>query len=289
MTLESGVLSGLPVIGEVLSKEWGVSVPLFGIPSWDFDIADFYIGETFDYVAFKLEIANLLGQDPAAIIGTVNVGGVLLTFDDDEQSVSVVVGASVSAYAESSIDASVDFYCREVEEGEDFPSLSEYLAGTFGNLVDFASSQVFTSDTGSVTFGDDNEIYMTTGSPVWFSILLTVTDETNVLFFDTLFDSEDLGEGLLSVYWDGELIALIDERELDGGLESYFFSLPEEVEPGEYLLSFRMDPYDEESASVLIDNIYTMNVAAPIPEPGTVAMIAMGALGVCGVIRHRLK
>jgi hypothetical protein len=94
--------------------------------------------------------------------------------------------------------------------------------------------------------------------------------------FDAQFDGNYSGAGLLSVYMDGQLVVLIDEAQAGTGLETYVLALPTSLDPGEHLLSFRMDPESDAQASLYIDNV-SMGFADG-PEPTSLAMLTIGGL-----------
>jgi hypothetical protein len=286
--VEIGALSGLPVIGDLMSNEWGFQVPIVGTPTFEFDFLSFPIGMTFDYDAFKQECADLIGEDPDNLNGTVDVLGVPITFDNVLEMISVTVGASARAYAETTLEASLDVYFYEVTDETGLPTFSEFvMSGDWSTPLDMSESRYTTSDTGTVGLTEDDILSMTTGSPVWFTTFLKVTETTDVLLFDALFDPEDAGEGLLSVYLNDELIALIDEVAVGGEPESYFFALSEPLDPGIYTLSFRMDPYGEDPASVSVSNVATMYVA--IPEPSTLLLLAPALVSFAALLRRKFR
>ena len=145
-------------------------------------------------------------------------------------------------------------------------------------IVDFQNLAVAQSDTGTKTV-NGTQLGMTTGSPVWMISLLTVTDPVNFITFQTDFTSQEGAEGLLGVYWAGQLIGMIDERYALDGTQDFAFALPGTSDPGTYELSFRLDPYTETPSSVLIDNVATGFV---VPEPSTLALLSAGVIGLLG-------
>jgi len=103
------------------------------------------------------------------------------------------------------------------------------------------------------------------------------------LTFEADFTSDPGAEGLLAVFWDYELVDLIDERYVLDGMQEYSLFLPGNFDPGEYILSFRLDPYTPVDSSVLIDNVATGYVT---PELATLTLLALGGLA---VFRRRRK
>ena len=138
------------------------------------------------------------------------------------------------------------------------------------------------SDTGTLSITGTG-LSMLTGSPVWMTTLVETDDIVNFLTFEADFTSDPGAEGLLAVYWDNELLGLIDERYVLDGMQEYTMFLPGNFESGAYALSFRLDPYTDIDSSVLIDNVATGFVT---PEPATLTLLALGGLV---VLRRRRK
>jgi hypothetical protein len=66
-------------------------------------------------------------------------------------------------------------------------------------------------------------------------------------------------------------------------MQEYTMLLPSNFEPGDYLLSFRLDPYTAIDSSVLIDNVSTGFVT---PEPASLSLLALGGLA---LVRRRKR
>jgi len=140
--------------------------------------------------------------------------------------------------------------------------------------VDIANQGYVTSDTGTVNLTGSG-FSMLTGSPVWMMTLVETEDIVNFLTFQADFTSDSGAEGLLAIYWNNELVGLIDERYVLDGMQEYTMLLPDNFDPGVYGLSFRLDPYTDTASSVDIDSICTGYV---VPEPATLSLLAAGAL-----------
>jgi len=141
-------------------------------------------------------------------------------------------------------------------------------------VLNFGNLAIYQSDTGTKVI-EGTKLTMTTGSPVWMTSLLTVTQPVNFVEFQAEFTSAAGAEGLLTIYWAGQPIGLIDERWVLEGMQDYVFALPGTSDPGTYDLSFRLDPYTDTPSSVVIDNAATAYV---VPEPSTII------LGFTGVV-----
>ena len=149
-------------------------------------------------------------------------------------------------------------------------------------VLSITDSTNISSDTGIVNITGTG-FSMLTGSPVWMTTLVETDDIVNFLTFEADFTSAPGAEGLLAVYWENEVLGLIDERYVLDGVQEYTMLLPGNFEPGDYLLGFRLDPYTAVDSSVLIDNVSTGFVT---PEPATLTLLALGGLA---VLRKRRK
>ena len=235
-----GSLTALPIVGSYLHEGVTFSIPLAGTPTYEFDT----------------DIGLPVPSD---------------------RTESVLLGVSACVYAESSITAGAEFYLRE-QTTEDFANMlfQDVLPGTFSDPLDWSNAPHLASDTGTIDLSA-GDLRMETGSSVWISSLITVTGMTDMLFFKAEFMSDLGAEGLLQVYWEEELIGMIDEREALEGLQHYFLALPGTYEVGVYNLSFRLDPYnDAVASSILIDAVTTGYV---VPEPSTFVLAALALLG----------
>ena len=224
--------------------------------------------------------------------GAVNIGGVPMTFSDTNNDdvidhVLAGVGASLSVYAETSATAGIDVYFYEVDEyNNEVESTSIFTSFTnlWNKEVDLLGETTISSETGSVEIDVDG-LCMQTGSPVWMQTIVTLEEEANLLAFSAEFLSEEGAEGILQIFCNGELVATIDERTAVDGIEEYIFLLPEELEPSDCLIAFRLDPFTEVASSIQINNL-TMGYMQAVPEPSTIVMLIAGLIGFL-VVRRR--
>ncbi len=247
-------------------------------------------GWNFDIDVFRQALADVDPLDGYFTIddinGAVNILSVPMNFLDTDydgvpDEASITIGASASAYAETSATAGLDFYFREVDEmgnPVESKSIFDSFAYLWNKSVEIADDTIFKSDTGEIEIDIDGLLEMTTGSPVWMMTIIDIEEYTNLLAFEAQFTSEEGAEGLLQIYWDDELVATIDERLAGDELESYIFSLCGTYEASSYELAFRLDPYTDISSSVLIGSITTGYIQS-IPEPGSVMLLAIGGMG----------
>ena len=98
----------------------------------------------------------------------------------------------------------------------------------------------------------------TLGSPVWATRQINVPESVNTLFFDYQFLSN--AEGLLSVFFDNQLVYKADERYDSDGLNVDNNVPIGKVEPGVHSISFRIDPFTETQSVIEISNIKVGNV-----------------------------
>lgn len=118
---------------------------------------------------------------------------------------------------------------------------------------------------------------MFTGSPVWTSMLVDFDGTTNFIDMDLTFTSELGAEGVLSVFIGDVLLGTIDERYALNGVNDITLLLPDSYEAGTYELAFRLDPYTDQQSSIKIEDVgYGF---ATIPEPASIALLAIGGSG----------
>ncbi len=90
--------------------------------------------------------------------------------------------------------------------------------------------------------------------PAWIASTVTITNAVNLLSFETVFSSGTGAEGLLSVYWETNVIGTIDERVASSGIHQYTFPIPK-VTNGIQTLGFRLDSFTNITSSVTVTNV----------------------------------
>jgi hypothetical protein len=105
-----------------------------------------------------------------------------------------------------------------------------------------------------------------TDSPVWIATVITATNALNFLSFDSEFTSAAGSHGLLSVYWDTNMIGLVDEAAVQPGLQHYALSFPNATANTSHVLGFHLDPFTSVQSSITITNI-TMGFAGVSQPP----------------------
>lgn len=275
-------LEGLPLVGKFASKDYSFAVPVAGTPTAELTAPLVDLQENFDYDQFKSDIAVQLGVLASELDDegkeTHTLGNVPITFDPTgaKGRVEYGIGLSSSVYAQTDLSAAVSVYFREGLPSGTGLTTGDELAGVLDNAVDMGSAVRRDSSTGTVVFDEDGNLGLTTGSPVWTSMLVEAIEPTNMLAFDAEFISADENaEGLLSVFWDGETIATIDERLAAEGENLYLFMLDDTYEAGWYEVTFRLDPYPEDSPSEVMIGELQLGF---IPEPSAVFLLLGAAV-----------
>jgi hypothetical protein len=79
----------------------------------------------------------------------------------------------------------------------------------------------------------------------------------NTISFSAEFTSADGAQGLLSVFWDGNLLGMIDERHVLDGPHAYALEFPAVYGADFYSLSFRLDGFSDVESSLIIERVRT--------------------------------
>jgi len=147
---------------------------------------------------------------------------------------------------------------------------------TTGTALDFNSLANVSSDTGATVLSCALQLSCTQSAPsqhspaymmqyaeplsdpsstAWLSAAVTVTSAVNFVSCDIAFTSPDYAQGLLTVYWETNVIATVDERAVLTGSGSYRFSLADTFPAGTYALGFRLDSFTNITSSVTVTNV----------------------------------
>jgi len=84
---------------------------------------------------------------------------------------------------------------------------------------------------------------------------MKVTNTVNFVSFSANFTGTNAAEGLLSVYWETNLLGIIDERVVIPGFQDYTYSLSVKVTNGTYILGFRLDTFSSTTSSIAVTNV----------------------------------
>jgi probable HAF family extracellular repeat protein len=143
--------------------------------------------------------------------------------------------------------------------GPEDPTCVPYVfsSGYAGSVADFTSaSSTIQSITGTLQkfLGS---VKPGTDSPVWVATVITDTNSLNSVSFYAQFTSATGAHGLLSVYWDTNMIGLVDEAAVQPGLQYYSLSFPSTVANTSHVLGFHLDPFTSVHSTMTITNIVT--------------------------------
>lgn len=89
----------------------------------------------------------------------------------------------------------------------------------------------------------------------WIAIGVIVTSQVNYVSFEAEFSSANLESSLLTVYWNTNLIGVIDESVESAGYHPYHFALPATYDQGAFTLGFELDAISNTTSSVSVTNV----------------------------------
>jgi hypothetical protein len=110
-----------------------------------------------------------------------------------------------------------------------------------------------------------------TGSPVWISVPIDTTSNINYVQFDLTFTSSSGAAGLVTVYWNDQQVAVIDEQYILPGAQTYVFTVPGASLDKNNCLGFRLDPFSSVSSSISAANVKTGLAGLPQPPVLSIA------------------
>jgi hypothetical protein len=125
-----------------------------------------------------------------------------------------------------------------------------------------------------------SSIQLTTGSPVWTAMFLTLTNPVNFVSFDAEFIDTNSAQGMLSVLWDTNSIGTVDERVMQPGLQHYLFTFQQSAAYDAHMLGFRLDPFTNAQSIILLTNIALNQVGVAQPFSLTVTTNQVNGLRV---------
>lgn len=141
--------------------------------------------------------------------------------------------------------------------------IHDYTPPAWANtVIDFTESPTIQSDTGTIQKWLDS-LKLSSGSPAWIATVVSSTNPINMISFDTQFSSTNGAQGLLSVYWDDQVIGSIDERVFT--TNHYTFSFPNTTANSGHILGFRLDSFTNIQSIVTITNIVLNQVGVSQP------------------------
>lgn len=134
------------------------------------------------------------------------------------------------------------------------------LVGNAFTLISVSSSpapQANANKVGSTILNGGPILAEATGNPVWLAVAVTVSNAVNFVQIDSTFSTTNAAEGLMTVYWNTNMIGKVDERVGKPTLETYRFGLPGSVTNGLYTLSFRLDVFANLTSTITVTNVAT--------------------------------
>lgn len=130
----------------------------------------------------------------------------------------------------------------------------ELLRSQSGASVDLAKLTLTVNDIIPPQFREAKDLESST-TPAWAVFSLAVTDKINFVSFDAQYLSDTGAEGVLSVYWNTNIIGSIDERVVLPGLRRYCFPLLGTVTSNICALGFRLDAFTTSVSSIIVTNV----------------------------------
>ncbi len=150
------------------------------------------------------------------------------------------------------------------EDGPCTASLYVTTPAYSGSAPSFSASSTIQSDTGTLQIFPGS-FKPQTDSPVWIATVITDTNTLNIVSFDAEFTSAAGADGLLSVYWDTNMIGLVDEAAVQPGFQHYNLSFPNAAPNTSHVLGFHLDPFSSVQSSMILTNIVTGCVGVSQP------------------------
>lgn len=132
-------------------------------------------------------------------------------------------------------------------------------------------------DLGQV-FKSAGVLELQTHSPAWTLMSINVTNKVNALSFEARFKSQTGSRGLLTVYWNTNVLGTIDELAVQSETRTYTFGFPMVSSNSLNSLGFRLDPFTSVQSSIVISNIVLSAVGVTEPFSLSVTTNKIGEL-----------
>ena len=129
-------------------------------------------------------------------------------------------------------------------------------------VVDFTQAPTVQSPTGTIQKWIES-LKLFSGSPAWVSTVVSSTNPVNLVSFNARFTSTNGAQGLVSVYWDDQVIGTIDERVTT--TNHYSFRFPNAAANSTHILGFRLDPFTNIQSVVTLTNILLNQIGVSQP------------------------
>jgi hypothetical protein len=120
-------------------------------------------------------------------------------------------------------------------------------------------------------------IELKTHSPSWTAMFIKVTNTINSVSFDSKFTSVIEARGLLSIYWDTNMIGSFEEEFIKPGFNNYILKLPTATSNSTHVLGLRLDQLTNIQSSVIMTNIVLGTIG--IDQPFNISIISKNMNG----------
>jgi probable HAF family extracellular repeat protein len=144
------------------------------------------------------------------------------------------------------------------------------VGADFHTYIDFVTSDAVQSATGFIQKFINASIHFFTGSPVWTGTVVTSSNAVNLVSFDAQFTSGQGAAGVFTVYWDTNVIGVLDERTVQPGFQHYTLSFPNAAANSSHILGFHLDPFTAVQSSIVLTNVTTSQAGISQPFSLTV-------------------
>jgi len=84
---------------------------------------------------------------------------------------------------------------------------------------------------------------------------ITDTNSLNFVSFNAEFTSGAGAHGLLTVYWDTNMIGELDEANVQPGMQHYYMAFQDSLPNSAHVLGFHVDPFSQIHSSMILTNI----------------------------------
>jgi hypothetical protein len=94
-----------------------------------------------------------------------------------------------------------------------------------------------------------------TAPPAWISIPVDTSTNVNFVSFSLSFTAPTDASGLVTVYWNGVALGILDEDYVLSGSQTYLFEIPNAFLDRSNCLGFRVDSFSSTAASINVSNV----------------------------------
>lgn len=222
-----------------------------------------------------------------SITGAINGGNLSSIYEGSDYNgfgfpLSEETGVTVGQAKEEYLQGNGVSYGSVINLGPNNSCIPPYIQspGYIGSIPGFSAPSTIESSTGTLTTASGYG-QATTGSPVWVSTVITDTNVLNLVSFNAQFTSAEGAHGLLTVYWDTNLIGEVDEASVQPGLQYYNMQFPNTAPNTSHVLGFHVDPFTATHSTLVLTNIVTGCVGVSQPFTLSITTNRSNGLLVC--------